>query len=501
MRRFQHTSRRAFLRTASGAAIALPLLEYTHGHLWGTARAAEGTPRRFVTVFWHGGTISNIHKKGGQIVRERANATHHGLDWWRPAAPSDVLGPIQQPLLPWQDKILLLEGIDNKAAIAQHQYSTGGHTTANACALSAGQISGSQGSGVKGLAPSIDHVVAERLAMTQPTPVQNMHLRVFPKTSEGTGYGSPYYRLPNEPINGERDPAQAFAAYLGGVSDGEEDPDTKAVRLRRTRLLGHLEARYESFKGRVSHQDLIAIDAHLDHLNALSQQLANPLICTVPDPSDVGPTGGGNLVASAQAQVLIAAIRCGVTNVANLECSDMLSPWVPNGHLRDQLSFALQIGHALGHHAREVGPGGSASDELEAFKTYMLENQQWRMQVVAEVLEGLDDPNFMEDGKTILDNSLVLVTSEFSNAARHISYNVPAMLIGSAGGYFDTGRFITFDEHASEDGAGPNNQDRAYASEWSTHNLFTSILQAMGQQDEHFGNDDAVHEGPLPGLT
>ena len=45
---------------------------------------------------------------------------HHGEDWWRPSDPGRdlVLGPIMEPLAAYRDKLTVLEGIDNKAAVA-----------------------------------------------------------------------------------------------------------------------------------------------------------------------------------------------------------------------------------------------------------------------------------------------------------------------------------------------------------------------------------------------
>ncbi len=98
----------------------------------------------------------------------------------------------------------------------------------------------------------------------------------------------------------------------------------------------------------------------------------------------------------------------------------------------------------------------------------------------------------MEGGSTLLDNSLVLCTSEFSNGAVHTAFNVPVLLAGSAGGYFRTGRHVNYDTDPDP---------LAYTSAESTHNLFTSFLQAFGGDDEHFGSDHVTHRGPIPGLT
>lgn len=477
-RHFKHSGRRAFLRTAAGTALGLPLLEYTHGGIWSRAKAAQNNAtRRLITVFDHGGTISNMSKG----ARLDGLGAQHGVDLWRPADPSSealVLGPIHQPLATVEDRLMVLEGIDNRSAINADQYGAGGHTTSNNTALRAGN------------GASIDQVVADRLAARQATPFSNFHLKV-----QGHNYGSPYYRAAGQRVDGEENPQAAFDTLFAGVSDGTPDPVIVALNEKRTSILQGLQEGYDSFRGRVSSSDLHAIDAHLDHLRALETQLQDPVICSRP----TGITNPGNnpeVVASLHADIIIAALRCGLTNVINLELTDILTPWTPSAGLRNNLSFDLDIGHALGHNARDIGASGPKASEYDDWMTYTTENRQWRMSVVAKILEALDDPTFLEGGRTMLDNSLMLVTSEFSNGSQHIAWNVPVLLAGSAGGYLQTGRFVSYNDAAASD---PNTLN--YQSTQSLHNLFVSVLQAMGENDTQFGDGAADHQGPLPGLT
>ena len=123
----------------------------------------------------------------------------------------------------------------------------------------------------------------------------------------------------------------------------------------------------------------------------------------------------------------------------------------------------------------------------------MRSNRQWRISLFKQLLEGLDDPNFLEGGRTLLDNSLMLWTSEFSTPALHCSAGIPLLMAGSAGDYFRTGRHLNFNTG--------NMGNFEYQTNESTHNLFTSILQAFGGTDTHFGSNHAAHQGPMPNLT
>lgn len=472
--RFKHSGRRGFLKGAGGLALGLPLLEFTHGDLW--ARGG-GAPKRFITVFSHGGTISNQ----GKNWRHDGGGGHHGLDLWAPLDYEDfTLGPIHEQLQSHVDKLLLLEGIDNKSAIEQDQYSSGAHGIANRTALTAADQD-DNGS----LGPSIDQVVAERLAASQPTPFERIHLRVH-----GHNYGTPYYRTAGESMGGIRYPDEAWATLFAGVADGgEPSPEVARLLSMRTSALDGLLDSYGDAKARVSASDRHKIEAHLDHLRALEVELQNPVLCT--RPADPGEVDGAASVGPVHVELIVAAMRCGLSNVAALEIGDILTPWTTAGNVT-----GVTLGHSLGHDARDIGPTGPKAGMYDDWFAEALDNRRWRMSLFKQLLDGLDDPTFLEgNGGTVLDNSLVMFTSEFRNASGHYAYNLPILLAGSAGGYFETGRCIDYNRHG---GNGPTFE---YESDESTHNLFTSILHAMGEDDAHFGNDMAVHQGPLPGLV
>lgn len=479
----KHSGRRAFLRLAGGAALTLPLLELTHGKAW-----SQGlSPRRFLTVFSHGGTISN---QASSSKLHDGNGDHIGIDYWKPADPGEdlVLGPIHEQLEPWKAKLLVLQGIDNRAGVQQGEYG-GGHGNGNVTALTAADIA-NVGDDATALGPSIDFVLADRLAALYPVKFKRIHLTV-----EGHQYGSPYFAAADQRAHGEGSPQTAFDTIFEGVTaDAEPDPAlVKKQLMRRSVLTGAMEG-YESFKSVVSQSDRYKIEAHLEHLYSLEQELlAPPVQCEPPLGIDADENADGDVVGSLHVKIILAALRCGLTNVANLEIADILCPWTP---AYNSVESGFGIGHSLHHIARDCGPTGPLASQGQAWLSEITENRQWRMSLVKELLEGLDDPSFAEGDGTMLDNSLLLYTSEFSNGSQHICSNQPVLLAGSAGGYFKTGRHKNYNTHAASNPSTTN-----YATNESTHNLFTSILQAFGGDDTHFGSADALHQGPLPDLT
>jgi hypothetical protein len=141
MRELRNKGRRAFLRRLSGTAIALPLLEFTHEKVW----AETGVAKRFVTMFAHGGVITN--QAANKI--HSGNGDESGTNLWKPADPGEtlVLGTIHQPLQEHVDKLLVVRGLDNYATRRQAQYGTGGHRLNNALALTVSDAQGGEHAG------------------------------------------------------------------------------------------------------------------------------------------------------------------------------------------------------------------------------------------------------------------------------------------------------------------------------------------------------------------
>jgi hypothetical protein len=103
----------------------------------------------------------------------------------------------------------------------------------------------------------------------------------------------------------------------------------------------------------------------------------------------------------------------------------------------------------------------------------------WYSQQVSYLLDKLE--SIPEGDGTLLDNTLVVWGSELGKGNSHSFQKVPFVLAGGAGGTFETGRYLTFDnlEH---------------------NRLLVSLCRAMGLgQQNNFGTTD-IGSGGLPGL-
>ncbi len=483
-------SRRNFLRTATGLCIALPFLEATHGDVW----AADGRARRFIVFFSHGGTITSRHSSGAKGDPWKPGAWSM-LDLWAPGGEGqalEVLGEEMAALEDHKGDLTLLRGVDDAAGSVQGDYG-GHHGCSNATVLTCADTT-SGGDDARALGPSIDQVIAQRLAGERPTPFSSIDLMV-----DGHNYGEPLYGASGEQVSTEKDPTSAFDRLFKDVTESGSGPTPEQLRIRAQRksVLDGVGEHLAALKGRVSAADRHLLDAHAEHIRSLEKKLegvANLAACTKPDVGGApvyqgygSYTGGGiKEVAPLMVDILLHAFRCGLTHVATLQIADVLTSWLPQPYTTD-------LGHSLGHAGLDVGPSGAEPDKLEAWRETILANRSWRMEIFARLLDGLKSTP--EGDGTMLDNSVVLFTSEFGCGGGHSPRDIPVLLAGKAGGRWPGGRHVNYDKRASVDPA-----EAEYETDVSMHNVYTSILRAFGHEDAHFGNDTAYKKGPLAEL-
>ena len=490
----RNSGRRAFLKGAGGLVLGLPLLEYTHEKAWA---APLGSAKRLVVVFNHGGETMCIPKSGlraGNPAIPDYDPAMPMIDHWLPK-PGSTFGIAHEVFegTALESKLLVMRGIDNSAARAGRY--GGDHGLSNATSLTARPSrcgSGGEPGGDKcadgdedegAMGPSIDWVAAQRL--------QELHggsSTPFALFVPGHYYGSGFFWGADggQRTEGESNPRVAFESLFAGVSGGEPDPQTVLRRELKVSMLNGLMEGYRRFSGKLGQADKHIVDAHLDHLSSLEREVAGlPLTaqCVVPEQPEDFDSGMQEQLAPVHAQLIVAALRCGATNVANLQIADILTPWAPSGL---QLESGYDIGHSLGHWVSDLGdPANVPKWELE-----MKENRAWRMGLVKIIAEGLDSPDFLEGGVPLLDNSLIFYSNEFSTGGIHSSTDGPYMLIGSAGGYFETGRFVELHEKRKVD---PSSLDAGTTA--STNDLYVTILNALGAPDTEFGDMELAYRG------
>jgi hypothetical protein len=158
---------------------------------------------------------------------------------------------------------------------------------------------------------------------------------------------------------------------------------------------------------------------------------------------------------------MVLAFQCDVTRVTTFMLGN-------GGSNRNYNFIGVNVGHhETSHHQKDP----VKLDQLTAIGT-------WEMQQLAYLLARMQAVD--EGGESLLDHSVVFLSSEIEDGDTHAHTNMPILLAGAASGRLKPGKHVKF------------------TGQPSVGNLFVSVLQACGLSDASFGADG---KGPLSGLT
>jgi len=170
--------------------------------------------------------------------------------------------------------------------------------------------------------------------------------------------------------------------------------------------------------------------------------------------------------------MLARALACDLTRFATLMLGDL-----SRTHLFPELPEDVHGDVAHRYDAREEKHAGTPA----SWKALAVQNR-YSYSKVARLLTRLDEAGVLAD-------TIVLVSSDMGDPARHSSRDVPTVIAGGCGGHFSMGRYIDFSGASGHEGV-PNNR------------VLVSIAQAFGVQIERFGQsaDPQIVTGRLDAL-
>jgi hypothetical protein len=437
-------SRRDLLKGLGVGLGCLPLLKA------GYVKAATGSTNKMIVVMLTEGYVQGA---------------------WKPnAGPLTSLPMSCTGLQPHINDVVFLPNLDNPFypdAAGNHGHGAYGTIFYGQTARDTGEYREPNGA-------TIDQIVAGGLpksAAGRPTlPLQVQVDR--PPTSGGPGSSRCFWKGASQPINPEPDPVATYKEiFMGGAVDapmGADDATVKKNLLQKKSLLDYVGKSLEKFGKRLGTDDRMAIEGHLASVRELETQL-------------VVPAGGGNSkcggdmlgminlddgqqfpnILQAHFTLIVAALKCGITQVATLQVGDATGknvnfafvPGVPAMGTGYKTPF--RNWHDLGH-----------NPVLNGVNHKMIVDKWWmdRFADLIGKLKETPDPS----GGTLLSKSVVLWGNHMQEGANHASHKVPWMLAGQAGGYFKTGQCLPSDGK-------PTNQ------------VMTDICAAMGVPTTAFG--------------
>lgn len=432
-------SRRAFL-AALGAASAFCMADSPAraGRAKGAPTKDLERPLRFIGIY-------TPHGRAHELWAPRAG--------FRIAYEGSILAPFDDAATygkSFKDKLVVIDGVNLSAGIA---VGTTGHDAARVILT---------GSGADGKNPSIDQFLAIDQGLGIRTLYSSLALGVG---QEGTELGQNISYAPGgTPIPKWIDPSVTFAELFGrhlGVSS----PDLALRRKQGRSILDLVRGDLRRLEARAPASEKLKLEQHGAALRDIEKRLTMTApACDVPAAPQKLPAvksfAGGekhfDAITDLQIDLLARALACDLTRFATLYLGDLsrggLIPGYPNDVHTD-------VAHR--YDARTDKHPGTP----ETWQRLAVQNR-YSMSKVARLLSALDRAG-------VLDDTLVYVSSDMGDTARHTSRHVPTLLAGGAGGALKMGQHL--DLRGKNDGI-PNNR------------LLVSIANAFGVNVTSYGH-------------
>jgi hypothetical protein len=441
-------SRRTFLRGAAGAAVGLPLLE----SIGASPLQAQSAKR--VTRFL------SFHSSCG-VETERFWPAVGAL------SAASFTGKGTEALAPFASRLLIPRGV--------HGYPVGtwtGHSEGTCQALTAAPLSNGLAQG-----RSIDQVIADAL---NPSGREALVVRPGGRDLGVAAFNSISYRGPGQMANAESNPFRAYRSMMGMGTEPPAAGDEAAERLlaRRQSVLDLVKEEFAELERiDLSKADREKLDQHFQ----LVRDVEN------------GMTGSPGVVAcnlDASTTAELEAIKQDtVENNDNFPAMARLFAKIVALSLACQYtrSAVLQWGAAVAgapmyrwdgithnhrHHPLSHGTSDDFNETaVSGYKDMLFAIDRWNITEFAKLLE-LMDAYQEQDGTTLLDNTVVLYTNEFSHGQGHTTGDLPMIIAGGAG-YFKLGSSVVLDGSKADIGG-------VTGSAGQSHRLLCSVLNAAG---------------------
>ncbi|HVY32147.1 MAG TPA: DUF1552 domain-containing protein [Polyangiaceae bacterium] len=396
-------SRRLFLGGAA-VAIALPFFESL------TPREARGAgtaaPKRFMACFMPNG---------------------FDMADFRPTSASGTplaLGPMMASLADFKDHLLVLGSLQNTKQdhpLGDHSGGIGSMLTNHTVIYDTEKMGG----------PSIDQVVAKQIGGT--TKLPSLELAGEPGATEGScdsGYRCSVgnhiaFDSTGTPLPKLYDTGQIFDRLFQGFDPGASQADIARRNEYQKSILDSVLAQATELKAKLNAADNVKLDEYLSAVRQVETRIEVSTGGSCMPPMKTT----GQLSDQQRAEVLndlvALAFQCDITRVATLM-------W---GNVTSNRNYAA-IGAAGGHH--DISHHGGNPDNIAKLKKI----GKWEMDRLAYLLAKLKAlPD--SDGRTVLDNTLILYSSDISDGDAHNHDDMPVLLAGG-GADFTMNRYVDY---------------------------------------------------------
>jgi len=405
----KHLDRRTFLRSAAGAAIALPVLDAMVPAL--TAQTNAKLRMGFIYVP-HGAV----------------------MDKWTPIGDGEnfKFSPILQPLEKYRDRLNIISGLANKAAESQGD-GGGDHSRSGPSFLSGVHPKRTEGEDIRA-GITIDQIAAKKIS--QDTPLPSIELGTEDTGLVGVcdvGYSCAYmnsiaWRTPSSPLPMEINPRVVFERLFG-------DGSSTAERLRRKKedrsILDSVTREAAQLNKGLGTRDRSVVNEYLENVREIERRIERAEkqsgeTLSVPE-TPIGVPESFDEHAKLMFDLQALSYQAEIARVSTFMLARDLS----------QRTFP-QIGVAEPHHTvSHHGNNPVQIGKLEKINHYHITLLAYFLERLRSTPDG--------DGN-LLDHTLVMYGSSMSNPNEHNHFPLPLLVAGGANGQLKGGRHLKFPE-------------------------------------------------------
>lgn len=435
-----------------GASMALPFLEAMVPHDISSFFSGKDAPKRLACLFAPNGVCP------GKWAPKEVGANFE-------------LSPILQPLKGFENDLLILQELMNKASVNSQD----GHYTKTANFLTSERIVRTIGSNVNCGGVSMDQMIAQKLSNQTlfPSLVYGID-RISSGVDVNVGftrlYGSAIsWKTATQPCSKEIDPRFAFDRLFGRLVPGKkvkpESPWKKSV-------LDVVQEDAKSLQKRLGIADQNKLAEYLESIRSIEMRLDNVekmkdfessvtpdikkelkhLDIRIDEYVDISAGIDITEKVRLMMDIIVLAFWSDASRVASFMFGNSVS----------SRNFSFLEGvranfHSLSHH----------SDDPRRMEQYEKINY-WHMEQYGYLLKKLKA--IPEGEGTLLDNSMILFGSGLRDGNRHSPFNLPILVAGQGGGTLKTGQHLIFEKNTP------------FA------NLHLTLMNAMGAEADRFAD-------------
>ena len=464
--------RRTLLKSISAGAGSLafaPLFEKLAAMEAGTYK----TPKRVVFVIFGNG----FHEPGSLPLEVAAapglqGTTTRTMPLEKMTLPFDI-----EPFTPWKDRLAIVHGLRAGLVLPDHG--------AGFAALSG--VNGGAGDDKRRnvVAESNDAAVARKLPGNYPL----LNLGIDPGQPATKAVRCSSAWGPGQPLAAQCRPELAYESLFGDIGATRND------FANRRELLDFLRNDVKRLRSELRGTELDQLDYQVAALESLAKREATlsgmftegKLTKTAPKPPTPFPQTFTDTVA-AQFDIAAGALVTGLTQVVTIT-SELCT-------IRGNYTGISDSGtHSIGHNETDPKLKLAGMEILFKVRRHIAECTAAMLRKLAET---------PEDGGTMLDNTLVVFTSDSANRQHSHGENWPFVLLGNLGGRIKTGQLVVYPiklDNPLNDGK-PYRVMTAAADNPVINSLYNTILHAVGDPREHFNlvgpdRQNARLAGPL----